>query len=284
MRSIALGGNPVIKIENLKHYYTDSDGNEVKALDGVDLTIEQGEFVAIIGANGSGKSTLARHLNCLLLPTDGRVEVGGLDTMEEKNMWDIRQQVGMVFQNPDNQIVAAVVEEDVAFGPENIGVPGPEIAPRVAKALAAVGMTEYAKHAPHRLSGGQKQRVAIAGIMALEPKCIVLDEPTAMLDPQGRKEIVSTVQKLNKEKQITIVYITHYMVEALAADRVVVMEKGHIRFMGTPREVFSRVDELEALGLEAPLAAKVASELRKSGVKLPSGIITDEELAQALCQ
>ena len=274
----------MIKIENLKHYYTDSDGNEVKALDGIDLTIEQGEFVAIIGANGSGKSTLARHLNCLLLPTDGRVEVGGLDTREEQNMWDIRQQVGMVFQNPDNQIVAAVVEEDVAFGPENIGVPGPEIAPRVAKALAAVGMTEYAKHAPHRLSGGQKQRVAIAGIMALEPKCIVLDEPTAMLDPQGRKEIVSTVQKLNKEKNITIVYITHYMVEALAADRVVVMEKGHIRFMGTPREVFSRVDELEALGLEAPLAAKVASELRKSGVKLPSGIITDEELAQALCQ
>ena len=274
----------MIKIENLKHYYTDSDGNEVKALDGVNLSIEQGEFVAIIGANGSGKSTLARHLNCLLLPTDGRVEVGGLDTMEEKNMWDIRQQVGMVFQNPDNQIVAAVVEEDVAFGPENIGVPGPEIGPRVAKALAAVGMTEYAKHAPHRLSGGQKQRVAIAGIMALEPKCIVLDEPTAMLDPQGRKEIVSTVQKLNKEKQITIVYITHYMVEALAADRVVVMEKGHIRFMGTPREVFSRVDELEALGLEAPLAAKVANELRKSGVKLPNGIITDEELAQALCQ
>ena len=274
----------MIKIENLKHYYTDSDGNEVKALDGVNLSIEQGEFVAIIGANGSGKSTLARHLNCLLLPTEGRVEVSGLDTMEEKNMWDIRQQVGMVFQNPDNQIVAAVVEEDVAFGPENIGVPGPEIGPRVAKALAAVGMTEYAKHAPHRLSGGQKQRVAIAGIMALEPKCIVLDEPTAMLDPQGRKEIVSTVQKLNKEKQITIVYITHYMVEALAADRVVVMEKGDIRFMGTPREVFSRVDELEALGLEAPLAAKVASELRKSGVKLPSGIITDEELAQALCQ
>ena len=274
----------MIKIENLKHYYTDTDGNEVKALDGVDLTIEQGEFVAIIGANGSGKSTLARHLNCLLLPTDGRVEVGGLDTMEEKNMWDIRQQVGMVFQNPDNQIVAAVVEEDVAFGPENIGVPGPEIRPRVEKALAAVGMTEYAKHAPHRLSGGQKQRVAIAGIMALEPKCIVLDEPTAMLYPQGRKEIVSTVQKLNKEKKITIVYITHYMVEALAADRVVVMEKGHIRFMGTPKEVFSRVDELEALGLEAPLAAKVASELRKNGVKLPTGIITDEELAQALCQ
>lgn len=274
----------MIKIENLKHYYTDADGNEVKALDGVSLEIEQGEFVAVIGANGSGKSTLARHLNCLLLPTEGRVEVGGMDTLDEKHMWDIRQQVGMVFQNPDNQIVAAIVEEDVAFGPENIGVPGPEIASRVAKALAAVGMTDYATHAPHLLSGGQKQRVAIAGIMALEPKCIVLDEPTAMLDPQGRKEIVSTVRSLNKEKGITIVYITHYMTEALAADRVVVMEKGHIRFTGTPRQVFSRVDELEQLGLEAPLAAKVASELRKSGVKLPEDIITDEELAQALCQ
>lgn len=274
----------MIKIENLKHYYTDADGNEVKALDGVSLEIEQGEFVAVIGANGSGKSTLARHLNCLLLPTDGRVEVGGMNTLDEKHMWDIRQQVGMVFQNPDNQIVAAIVEEDVAFGPENIGVPGPEIATRVAKALAAVGMTDYAKHAPHLLSGGQKQRVAIAGIMALEPKCIVLDEPTAMLDPQGRKEIVSTVRSLNKEKGITIVYITHYMTEALAADRVVVMEKGHIRFTGTPRQVFSRVDELEQLGLEAPLAAKVASELRKSGVEMPENIITDEELAQALCQ
>lgn len=274
----------MIKIENLKHYYTDADGNEVKALDGVDLEIAQGEFVAIIGANGSGKSTLARHLNCLLLPTEGKVTVGGLDTAKEGTMWDIRQQVGMVFQNPDNQIVAAVVEEDVAFGPENIGVPGQEIASRVQKALAAVGMTEYAKHAPHRLSGGQKQRVAIAGIMALEPKCIVLDEPTAMLDPQGRKEIIGTVQKLNQEKQITIVYITHYMTEALAADRVVVMDKGHICFMGTPREIFSRVDELEKLGLEAPLAAKVASEMRKSGVKLPNNIITDEELAQALCQ
>ena len=274
----------MISIENLKHYYTDADGNEVKALDGVNLEIKQGEFVAVIGANGSGKSTLARHLNALLLPTDGKVLVDGMDTADEDKMWNIRQKVGMVFQNPDNQIVAAIVEEDVAFGPENIGVPGEEIRPRVEKALAAVGMIEYAKHAPHLLSGGQKQRIAIAGIMALEPECIVLDEPTAMLDPQGRKEIVATVKKLNKEKNMTIVYISHYMVEALAADRVVVMEKGHIRFMGTPREVFSRVDELEALGLEAPLAAKVASELRKSGVKLPANIITDEELADALCQ
>ena len=274
----------MIKIENLKHYYTDADGKEVKALDGVSLDIEQGEFVAVIGANGSGKSTLARHLNALLLPTEGKVSINGMDTQNEADLWNIRQQVGMVFQNPDNQIVAAIVEEDVAFGPENIGVPGPEIRPRVEKALAAVGMTEYAKHAPHRLSGGQKQRIAIAGIMALEPQCIVLDEPTAMLDPQGRKEVVATVSKLNKEKHMTIVYITHYMVEALAADRVVVMNKGHICFTGTPREVFSRVDELEKLGLEAPLAAKVASELRKSGVKLPQNIITDEELAPALCQ
>lgn len=274
----------MIKINDLKHYYTDADGNTVKALEGINLEIEQGEFVAIIGANGSGKSTLARHLNALLLPTEGKMLVSGLDTCDEDKLWDIRQHVGMVFQNPDNQIVAAIVEEDVAFGPENIGVPQAEIRPRVEKALAAVGMSEYAKHAPHLLSGGQKQRVAIAGIMALEPKCIVLDEPTAMLDPQGRKEIVATVSKLNKEKNITIVYITHYMTEALAADRVVVMEKGRIRFIGTPREVFSRVDELEELGLEAPLAAKTASELRKSGVKLPKDIITDEELAQALCQ
>lgn len=274
----------MIKIENLKHYYTDVDGNTVKALDGVSLEIEQGEFVAVIGANGSGKSTMARHINALLLPTEGKLLVDGMDTSDEEQLWKIRQHVGMVFQNPDNQIVAAIVEEDVAFGPENIGVPQEEIRPRVERALAAVGMSDYAKHAPHLLSGGQKQRVAIAGIMALEPKCIVLDEPTAMLDPQGRKEIVATVTKLNKEKKITIVYITHYMTEALTADRVVVMEKGHIRFMGTPKEVFSRVDELEQLGLEAPLAAKVASELRKSGMKLPQDIITDEELAQALCQ
>ena len=274
----------MITIDNLKHYYKDIDGNVVQAVDGVSLEIADGEFVAIIGANGSGKSTLARHLNGLLVPTEGKVLVDGMDTLDEEKTWDIRQSVGMVFQNPDNQIVAAIVEEDVAFGLENIGVPNKEIRPRVEAALAAVGMSDSAKHAPHLLSGGQKQRVAIAGILALEPKCIVLDEPTAMLDPQGRAEIVSTVKKLNKEKQITIVYITHYMEEALEADRVVVMGAGHIQFMGTPKEVFSRVEELEGLGLEAPLAAKVAHELRKAGAKLPKDIITEEELAEALCR
>lgn len=274
----------MISVQELKHIYTDADGNEVSALNGINLDIPAGEFIAIIGANGSGKSTLARHLNALLLPTSGKCIVDGLDTTEEKNLWDIRQHVGMVFQNPDNQIVAAIVEEDVAFGPENIGVPGPDIRERVDRALAAVGMSDYAKHAPHLLSGGQKQRIAIAGVLALEPRVIVLDEPTAMLDPQGRQEIVRTVKKLNKEKGITIVYITHYMTEALEADRVVVMEKGHIRFSGTPHEVFSRVDELEKVGLEAPLAAKIASELRKSGIKLPKKIITDEELAEVLCR
>ena len=270
-----------------EYFRRDSDGEVIEvipALKDVSMQVQPGDFVAVLGANGSGKSTFAKHLCALLTPGEGTILVAGMDTADVEKHLQIRQTAGMVFQNPDNQIVAAIVEEDVAFGPENIGVPGPEIRPRVEKALAAVGMTEYAKHAPYRLSGGQKQRIAIAGIMALEPQCIVLDEPTAMLDPQGRKEVVATVSKLNKEKHMTIVYITHYMVEALAADRVVVMNKGHICFTGTPREVFSRVDELEKLGLEAPLAAKVASELRKSGVKLPQNIITDEELAQALCQ
>lgn len=274
----------MINITDLKHYYKDADGKEVKALDSVSLHINPGEFVAIIGANGSGKSTLARHLNALLVPTEGKCEVDGMDTLDDDKLWDIRQTVGMVFQNPDNQIVAAVVEEDVAFGLENVGVPSDEIYPRVKEALEAVGMMDYAKHAPHRLSGGQKQRIAIAGIMALQPKCLVLDEPTAMLDPQGRKQIIETVKKLQKEKNITIVYITHYMTEAIQADRVVAMDKGKISLMGTPKEVFSHVDELEKLGLEAPLAAKVANELRKAGAKLPKDIITDEELVASLCQ
>ena len=254
---------PVIETKGLKHVYIDSDNNPVTALDGIDLQIMPGEFVAVIGANGSGKSTLARHFNA-------------------NNLWRIRQDTGMVFQNPDNQIVAAIVEEDVAFGPENIGVPTEELKQRVEDALRAVDMLDYREHAPHLLSGGQKQRVAIAGTLALGSRCIVLDEPTAMLDPKGRKEILSTVRKLNREQHITVVYITHYMTEAMQADRVIVMGDGRIKFQGTPREVFSRVEELEKLGLEAPLAAKFAFELRKSGVKLPQGIITNEELAEAL--
>ena len=273
---------PVIETKGLKHVYIDADNNQVTALDGIEMQIRPGEFVAVIGANGSGKSTLARHFNALLLPTEGNVTVHGLDTLDENNLWQIRQDTGMVFQNPDNQIVAAIVEEDVAFGPENIGVPTEELKQRVEEALRAVDMLEYREHAPHLLSGGQKQRVAIAGTLALGSNCIVLDEPTAMLDPKGRKEILNIMLKLNREQHITVVYITHFMTEAMQADRVIVMDKGRIEFQGTPQEVFSRVDELEKLGLEAPLAAKIAFELRKSGMKLPQGIITNEELAEAL--
>ena len=274
---------PVIEVKGLKHIYTDSDNNRIPALEQIDLQIMPGEFVAVIGANGSGKSTLARHLNALLLPTEGSVKINGMDTMEEDNLWMIRQQIGMVFQNPDNQIVAAIVEEDVAFGPENIGVPADEIRKRVDEALRIVDMEAYRTHAPHLLSGGQKQRVAIAGTLALGSECIVLDEPTAMLDPRGRREILATMKRLNKEKNITVVYITHFMTEAMEADRVVVMNKGKIVFQGTPAEVFSRVDELEKMGLEAPMASKFAFELKKSGAKLPKGIITNEDLAEALC-
>ncbi len=274
----------LIEIKNLKHVYTDADGNEVQALNGVSLDIAAGEFVAVIGANGSGKSTLARHLNALLLPSEGKCIVAGMDTADDNNLWNIRQHVGMVFQNPDNQIVAAIVEEDVAFGPENIGVPPAEIRTRVDRALSAVGMTEYAKHAPHLLSGGQKQRVAIAGVLALEPDCIVLDEPTAMLDPRGRSEIVSTVKRLNREKNITVVYITHYMEEAMQADRVIAMEHGQIKLDGTPEEVFVHVRELHAMGLETPLAAQIAYDLRQKGMNLPDGIISNEELTEELCR
>ena len=274
----------LIEIKNLKHSYIDTDGNEIHALNGVSLDIYKGELLAVIGANGSGKSTLARHLNALLLPTEGKCIVAGMDTADDKNLWNIRQHVGMVFQNPDNQIVAAIVEEDVAFGPENIGVPPAEIRTRVDNALAAVGMTEYAKHAPHLLSGGQKQRVAIAGVLALEPDCIVLDEPTAMLDPRGRIEIVNTVKKLNREKNITVVYITHYMEEAMQADRIIAMEHGVIKMQGKPEEIFTKVKELRALGLETPLAAQVAFDLRQKGIKLADGIISNEELTEELCR
>lgn len=274
----------LIEIKNLKHSYIDTDGNEIHALNGVSLDIYKGEFLAVIGANGSGKSTLARHLNALLLPTEGKCIVAGMDTADDKNLWNIRQHVGMVFQNPDNQIVAAIVEEDVAFGPENIGVPPAEIRTRVDNALAAVGMTEYAKHAPHLLSGGQKQRVAIAGVLALEPDCIVLDEPTAMLDPRGRIEIVNTVKKLNREKNITVVYITHYMEEAMQADSIIAMEHGVIKMQGRPEEIFTKVKELHALGLETPLAAQAAFDLHQKGIKLADGIISNEELTEELCR
>ncbi|EAX47603.1 cobalt ABC transporter, ATPase subunit [Thermosinus carboxydivorans Nor1] len=274
----------IIYAENLSHVYTDADEGEVRALDSINLTVRHGEFVAVIGANGSGKSTLAKHFNALLLPTSGRCLVAGMDTKMSEHLWDIRQTVGMVFQNPDNQIVAAIVEEDVAFGPENLGVAPPEIARRVAEALAAVGMEEYRYHAPHLLSGGQKQRIAIAGVLAMRPRCLVLDEPTAMLDPQGRQEVLATVRRLNKEEGITVVYITHFMEEAVTADRVVVMERGRIVMEGPPRAIFSQVERLKAIGLDVPVAAEVAHYLRRSGVSVPEQVITDDELAVALCR
>ena len=272
----------MIEVNHLSHLYVDENGNDVHALDDVSLTIRRGEFVAIIGTNGSGKSTLAKHFNVLLQPTAGNVIVCGFDTLNDEHIWNIRQHVGMVFQNPDNQIVAAVVEEDVAFGPENLGVPSTEIRQRVDDALAAVNMTEYAEHGPHLLSGGQKQRIAIAGVLAMKPDCIVLDEPTAMLDPKGRLEVLETIHRLNKEEGITIVIITHFMEEAVTADRVVVMKNGVKLQEGTPREIFTQVDTLKDLGLDVPVAAEVASKLIQKGVDIPNDIITNDELGDAL--
>lgn len=272
----------MIEVNHLSHLYVDENGNDVRALDDVSLTIRRGEFVAIIGTNGSGKSTLAKHFNVLLQPTAGNVTVCGFDTLNDEHIWNIRQHVGMVFQNPDNQIVAAVVEEDVAFGPENLGVPSAEIRKRVDDALAAVNMTEYAEHGPHLLSGGQKQRIAIAGVLAMKPDCIVLDEPTAMLDPKGRLEVLATIHRLNKEEGITIVIITHFMEEAVTADRVVVMKNGVKLQEGTPREIFTQVDTLKGLGLDVPVAAEVASKLIQKGVDIPNDIITNDELGDAL--
>lgn len=276
--------NQLIKVEDLQYIYNENMANEFIALHDINLTIHEGEFVAIIGTNGSGKSTLAKHFNALLLPTGGSCKIDGIDTNSSDKLWTIRQKVGMVFQNPDNQIVATLVEEDIAFGPENLGVPSDEIKTRVEQALKAVGMEEYRKHAPHLLSGGQKQRVAIAGALAMQTKCLVLDEPTAMLDPQGRLEVLETVKSLHKKLGITIVYITHFMEEAVEADRVVVMKNGSILDEGTPRAIFTQVQKLKELGLDVPLAAQVAYQLRNAGIKLPENIITDEELAVALCQ
>ena len=250
-----------------------------KAVDEVDMSVEAGDFIAILGANGSGKSTLAKHFNALLYPVDGTVFVEGMDTRDEEHLWDIRQTTGMVFQNPDNQIIGTVVEEDVAFGPENMGVKTREIWERVIRSLKSVDMFEYRKHSPSRLSGGQKQRVAIAGVLAMQPKCIVLDEPTAMLDPLGRREVIASVRELNKSAGITIILITHYMEEVVYADRVYVMDKGSVIMQGTPRQVFSNVAELKNVGLSVPKATELAYELKKNGMHLPDGILTAEELA-----
>jgi len=273
----------MLLIQDLCHSYSNESGEELMALDHVNLKISAGEFVAVIGRNGSGKSTLAKHLNALLSPTSGSCIVAGMDTREAAHVWDIRQTVGMVFQNPDNQIVASIVEEDVAFGPENLGLAPAEIINRVEDALRQVGMTEYRLHGPHLLSGGQKQRVAIAGVLAMHPLCLVLDEPTAMLDPVGREEVLESVSRLHREEGITVVYITHFMEEAVAASRVVVMDGGRVVLDGTPETVFDHVEEIRALGLDVPIAANVAAQLRLRGHDLPSGIITDEGLASALC-
>ena len=269
----------LIRVENLRHVYKSSAGDKI-ALDGVSLSINAGEFVAIIGTNGSGKSTLAKHFNALLLPTNGKIFVDGLDTSDEKNLWRIRENVGMVFQNPDSEIVAAIVEDDVAFGPENLGIPPEKIRERVDLALDAVNMHDYKSFAPSKLSGGQKQRIAVAGVIAMGTKIIVLDEPTAMLDPQGRREILSLVKKLHAQGK-TIIYITHFMEEAAAAQKVFVMERGKIIREGTPREIFTNVAEMKRLGFDVPVAAELAERLRKK-FKLPQKILTADELAEAL--
>lgn len=274
----------LIKIESLSHIYHINTPDEFIALEDINLTINQGEFIAIIGTNGSGKSTLAKHLNALLKPTSGRCIVDNIDTQNDVDLWKIRQKIGMVFQNPDNQIVATIVEEDIAFGPENIGIDSTEIKARVKKALNAVGLNKYRKHAPHLLSGGQKQRLAMAGVLAMDSKCLVLDEPTAMLDPVGRQEVLSTVKKLNSEDNITIVYITHFMEEAIMADKVIVMENGRIRLQGTPKEVFSQVLKIKKLGLDVPIAAEVSYRLEEDNIIRANNIIYDEELVEALCR
>ena len=273
---------PIIQTENLTFRYTTEEGAAPTVLDGVSLSIRRGEFVAVLGHNGSGKSTLSKHFNAILLPTAGKVYVDGMDTCDEDKLLDIRRRIGMVFQNPDNQIVASVVEEDVAFGPENLGVPSAEIRERVDSALAAVGMSEYARHAPHLLSGGQKQRVAIAGVLAMRPECIVLDEPTAMLDPVGRKEVLDTVKRLNTEAGITVVLITHHMDEAAQADRLIVMHDGHVMADDTPEQVFENVDGLRALALEVPEPVALLYELRQNGVDVSLTALTVDECAGVL--
>ena len=277
-------GQAILETKDLRFRYDEEEGPSPVVLDGVDLQIEEGTFVAVLGHNGSGKSTLAKHMNAILLPTGGKVYVDGMDTADEEKLMDIRRTVGMVFQNPDNQIVANVVEEDVAFAPENLGVPPEEIRRRVDDALKAVGMYEYREHAPHLLSGGQKQRVAIAGVIAMQPRCIVLDEPTAMLDPIGRSEVLKTIKQLNRTSGVTVVLITHHMDEAAQADRLVVMSKGKVIADGVPRQVFQRVEELKEVGLTVPETTELLWELRKAGVDVSLDALSDEECAQELYQ
>ena len=279
----------MIHAEKLIYEYDkrDDEGNVIgfeRAIDGIDIDIPQGSFVAILGHNGSGKSTLAKHMNAILVPTGGTMWVDGRDTKDPAQLWVVRQTAGMVFQNPDNQIIGTVVEEDVGFGPENLGVPTDEIWQRVEESLKAVGMLERRKDSPNKLSGGQKQRVAIAGVLAMEPKCIVLDEPTAMLDPNGRKEVIRAVEKLRKRKHVTVILITHYMEEVIDADQVFVMDGGHIVMHGTPREIFSRVDELKSYRMDVPQVTMLAETLRRQGLDLPKGILRREELVEALCR
>lgn len=279
----------MIKTDQLVFEYAkrDEEGNIIgksRAIDEVSLDIEPGQFIAILGHNGSGKSTLAKHMNALLVPSDGTMWVDGMDTKEDEHLWDVRQSAGMVFQNPDNQIIGTVVEEDVGFGPENLGVPTEEIWQRVEDSLKAVGMIEYRHHSPNKLSGGQKQRVAIAGVMAMRPKCIVLDEPTAMLDPNGRKEVLRSVMELRKREHITVILITHYMEEVVDADHVFVMDHGHVVMQGTPREIFSQVDTLKHYRLDVPQVTILADELRKRGLDIPAGVLKKEELVEILCR
>ena len=279
----------MIKTDKLVFEYAkrDEEGNIIgksRAIDEVSLDIEPGQFIANLGHNGSGKSTLAKHMNALLVPSDGTMWVDGMDTKEDEHLWDVRQSAGMVFQNPDNQIIGTVVEEDVGFGPENLGVPTEEIWQRVEDSLKAVGMIEYRHHSPNKLSGGQKQRVAIAGVMAMRPKCIVLDEPTAMLDPNGRKEVLRSVMELRKREHITVILITHYMEEVVDADHVFVMDHGHVVMQGTPREIFSQVDTLKHYRLDVPQVTILADELRKRGLDIPAGVLKKEELVEILCR
>ncbi len=274
----------MIHTENLFFRYADETDENKYALKNVNIDIEEGEFVVIIGHNGSGKSTLSKLLNGIFIPTKGNILIDGIDTSDEEKIWEIRKRAGMVFQNPDNQLVATIVEEDVAFGPENLGIPAPEIRQRVDQALETVGMIAYKRKAPHHLSGGQKQRIAIAGILAMKPKCIIFDEPTAMLDPAGRKEVVKTIEKLNREDNMTVIHVTHYMDEAVNANRIIVMDKGEVVMQGDPKTIFSQVPKLKLLGLDVPQVTQVSYELKRQGLNISADNLTVEELVDELCQ